>query len=55
MELCDEPELRPHSAVLVVSGDETKDVVVAEHHRLLKNPSDMNKVVLSDPTRILTW
>ena len=55
MELGDKPELRPHSAVLVVGGDEAKNVVVAEHHRLLRNPSDMNKVELSDPTRILTW
>ena len=34
MELRDEPELRPHAAVLVVGGDEAKNVVVAEHHRL---------------------
>ena len=34
MELGDEPELRPHAAVLVVGGDEAEDVVVAQHHRL---------------------
>ena len=57
MELGDKPELRPHSAVLVVGGNEAKNVVVAEHHRLSKNPSDIiiNKVELSDPTRVLTW
>ena len=37
VELGDEPELRPHAAVLVVGGDEAKDVVVAKHHRLLSH------------------
>ena len=34
VELCDEPELRPHAAVLVVGGDEAEDVIVSKHHRL---------------------
>ena len=37
VELCDEPELRPHAAVLVVGGDEAQDVVVAKHHRLFSH------------------
>ena len=47
MELGDKPELRPHSAVLVVGGDEAKNVVVAEHHRLFRNQQEFNKVELA--------
>ena len=48
MELGDKPELRPHSAVLVVGGDEAKNVVVAEHHRLGSIGVEPDRTIESD-------